>query len=298
MASKEINIRKIRPQNKVIIYQREKQTYQEIKQIINRLYLQTIRKPTTIFISIIQPLLWLIMFGALFQNAPISLFENYDIKYRDFLNPGIIIFTSFNSSVNAGLTIVFDREFGFLNKILISPINKKNSIIYSCIIHAWIIAITQVIGIVTMTYYKNNIKECASIHLVNLLISLIVISTIIILVSNTSIYSAFILPGHIEFIALTSLFLNLPTLFTSTALAPLSFMPKWLQIICYINPLTYGIETIRNISLNKYFSLDQAIIETSYIPINGYNALAILITLNIVSFILVKNIIKYKYDKN
>lgn len=291
-----ININELTPYTKIRIYTKKNRTYQETQEIINRLSIQTLRKPTTLIISVIQPLLWLIMFGALFQNAPIYLFENYSIEYKDFLNSGIIIFTAFNSAINAGLTIIFDREFGFLNKILISPITNKNSIMYACIIHTWIITIIQVLGITSIKYHTYNANE--SIKFLHLLISFIVISTIITTVSNISIYGAFILPGHIEFIGLTSLFLNLPTLFTSTALAPLSFMPRWLQLLCCINPLTYGIEIIRNINLDYTFSMNKKIINTSFIPINGYIALTILLIINIVSFMLVKTVIQYKYDKN
>lgn len=294
--ARKININELTPYTTIKIYTKKDRTYQETREIINRLYIQTLRKPTTLIISIIQPLLWLIMFGALFQNAPIYLFENYSIEYKDFLNSGIIIFTAFNSAINAGLTIIFDREFGFLNKILISPMVNKNSIMYACITHTWIITIIQVLGIAGIKYYNYNINE--SLNFSYLIISLIVISTIIITVSNISIYGAFIVPGHIEFIGLTSLFLNLPTLFTSTALAPLSFMPRWLQLLCCINPLTYGIEIIRNINLDSAFSMNKKIINTSFIPIDGYMALTILLIINITSFVLVKTIIQYKYDKN
>lgn len=296
MTSKKIDINELTPYTKIRINEKEGRTYQETQEIIYRLYIQTLRKPTTLIISIIQPLLWLVMFGALFQNAPIYLFGNYNIEYQDFLNSGIIIFTAFNSAVNAGLTIVFDREFGFLNKILISPIANKNSIMYACITHTWTITMIQVLVIAGIKYY--DYKICKSINLIHLLISLIVISTIITTVSNISIYSAFILPGHIEFIALTSLFLNLPTLFTSTALAPLSFMPRWLQVLCCINPLTYGIEIIRSITLDSSFTMKKQIINTLLMPINGYRALTILLMINIASFLLVKTIIQYKYDKN
>nr|YP_009394406.1 hypothetical protein [Leptosiphonia brodiei]ARW62968.1 hypothetical protein [Leptosiphonia brodiei] len=286
-------LKSLLPRKKIQCHGQTIKAYQEIKQILRRLYTQTFRRPSTLLISIIQPLIWLVMFGALFQNAPIYLFENYKINYKEFLNPGILIFTAFNSSVNAGLNIVFDREFGFLNRILISPISNKICIVNGSIIHIWTITIMQLTGITIIT---RNIDQ--NLNLTNLSTSLIIISTVIFSISNISIYSAFILPGHIEFIGITALFLNLPTLFSSTALAPLSFMPNWLQIICCINPLTYAIEIIRNISLNNIFHLQAFIIHKSWIQINGYQSIVILFTTNIISFVLVRNIIQYKYDKN
>nr|YP_009395243.1 hypothetical protein [Bryothamnion seaforthii]ARW64011.1 hypothetical protein [Bryothamnion seaforthii] len=264
----------------------------EIKTISRRLFLQTYRRPSSIIISILQPLLWLTLFGALFQNAPINLFNGYNIKYREFLNPGIMIFTAFNSSLNAGLSIIFDREFGFLNRIITSPLIDKNSIIYSCIIHTWAITLLQIIAITIF-------NTCHSEQIIQLdqLITTIIISTIIIInISVISICNAFILPGHIEFIALTALLINLPTLFASTALAPLSFMPYWLQIIVCINPLTYAIEIIRQSNISGIWLQNNKIINTIWFQIHLRESLAILLLINTLSFILIKKIIKYKYD--
>nr|YP_009394617.1 hypothetical protein [Vertebrata thuyoides]ARW63179.1 hypothetical protein [Vertebrata thuyoides] len=288
------------PQQKILFYLKKDKTYQETHSLIKRLYKQTIRKPSNLLINIIQPLLWLIMFGALFQNAPIYLFEKYKLEYREFLNAGIIIFTAFNSSINAGITIVFDREFGFLNRILISPITNKSSLIYSCIIHTWFITIIQIAGIILITCYQNqkNNNYLQSIsNLNNIIITATITTIVIITISNLSIFNGLILPGHIEFIGITTFFLNLPTLFTSTALAPLSFMPHWLQIIACINPLTYAIEIIRNLHLNQLSKLNEIIISTELIRANAIQGILILLSTNIISFILVRNIIKYKYDK-
>ena len=91
MSSNLINRRRINklfvPNKKIVLYSKDKKTYKEIQTIILRFYIQTLRRPAIILISIIQPLLWLIMFGALFQNAPIYLFEEYKIQYRRIFEP-------------------------------------------------------------------------------------------------------------------------------------------------------------------------------------------------------------------
>nr|ARW68368.1 hypothetical protein [Chondria sp. (in: red algae)] len=265
---------------------------QELNSITHRLYLQTYRRPSSIIINLIQPLLWLILFGALFQNAPIQLFTNTNIEYKEFLNPGIIVFTAFSNSINAGLPIIFDREFGFLNRILISPIVNTKSLIYSCIIHSWLFTNVQVIVISIFNSYQTNSELT-----INQLIIVLTISTLVIInISSLSICSAFILPGHIEFIAITTLLINLPTLFASTALAPLSFMPYWLQILVCINPLTYAVEIIRQNAINGLSSLNAEIISTIWFHIEVKDSILILIIINIISFILVDMIIKHKYD--
>nr|YP_010171031.1 hypothetical protein K8K75_pgp035 [Chondria tumulosa]QSD57172.1 hypothetical protein [Chondria tumulosa] len=284
------NVWSLQPRTK--IYKNTYKQIEEFNSITQRLYLQIYRRPSSLMINLIQPLLWLILFGALFQNAPIHLFTGENMKYKEFLNPGIIIFTAFNNSINAGLPVIFDREFGFLNRILVSPLINKKSLIYSCITHTWIITNIQIIIITIFSSYqtKTELK-------LNQLLLIISISTLVIIsISSLSICNAFILPGHIEFIALTTLFINLPTLFASTALAPLSFMPYWLQIIVCINPLTYAVEIIRQNNLHQQILFNKNIISTIWFNVGFKESIFILIFINIISFILVNKIIKYKYD--
>lgn len=265
--------------------------YQEIKILTHRLYMQTYRRPSNAITGIIQPLLWLLLFGALFQNAPINLFEQYKIKYGEFLSPGILVFTAFTSSINAGLPIIFDREFGFINRLLSSPLIYKNTLIVSSIIYIWATSIVQILAIIAFNaYYFKSSKQ------INEILAIISIATLIVTnIASISICQAFILPGHIEFIALT-LIINLPTLFSSTALAPLSFMPYWLQILVCLNPLTYAIEVTRYIYFNNQFEINQHIINTIWLRLHVSESICVLVLMNMLSFMIVNKIIKYKYD--
>ena len=282
----------IKPRQKITAHRKQISTVREIQTIINRLYIQTHRRPSSLIISLTQPLLWLILFGALFQNAPIYLFEGRSTEYKEFLNSGIIVFTAFNSSVNSGLPVIFDREFGFINRILISPLISKKSIVYSCIIYSWFVANTQVLTIIS--FHLCQLGKTNSLY--QLMTILTISSLIIISISSLSICSAFILPGHIEFIALSVLFVNLPTLFTSTALAPLTFMPYWLQIIVCINPLTYAIEIIRKSQIEEFVYINTEIVNTVLFKMEVKESLAIILIINLVSLTCINRTIKYKYD--
>nr|YP_009398756.1 hypothetical protein [Kuetzingia canaliculata]ARW67942.1 hypothetical protein [Kuetzingia canaliculata] len=277
----------LKPNNKIRFNIDKLNIYKEICTLTKRLYIQTYRRPSIITINIMQPLLWLILFGALFQKAPINLFNGCNIKYREFLNPGILVFIGFNSSINAGLPIMFDREFGFLNRIITSPLIDKKSLVYSTILHTWSITSIQIIIIMIFNIYYTNIIP----NLTQIFTTIGVNTLIIISVTNISICNAFILPGHIEFIAITTLLINLPTLFSSTALSPIFFMPNWLQIIVYLNPLTYAIELIRHSYLKNTFLL-----ENTLLKINIYSSTLILITISILSLLCIKKILKHKYE--
>ena len=94
-------------------------------------------------------------------------------------------------------------------------------------------------------------------------------------VTALSLGLAFALPGHIELIA--AIFVtNLPLLFASTALAPLSFMANWLQVVACLNPLTYAIEPIRYIYLNPDWNWQSTAFQSPWLSLNFAATLAIL----------------------
>ena len=111
-------------------------------------------------------------------------------------------------------------------------------------------------------------------------------------VTALSLGLAFSLPGHIELIAVIFVF-NLPLLFASTALAPISFMPKWLGWIASLNPLTFAIEPIRS-AYQGSLDLTQIIIFAPYGEINGYGCLAILTFLTILLFLMIRPLLNRK----
>nr|ATJ02910.1 ABC transporter [Porphyridium purpureum] len=245
---------------------------EEIYGLNKRLCLQTIRRSATFIAGTLQPLLWLFLFGALFKNMTFQLIDK-SVSYDIFLTSGIIIFTAFSSSLNAGLSIIFDREFGFLNRLLVYPISSNISILIASVIFITITSVIQTI----ILFVIGNIKIGTKIVFSELLVSIFIILLITVFFSLLSLSLAFILPGHIELLAFI-LIVNLPILFSSTALAPFETMPPWLRIISSLNPLTYAIEALRLITNSiSYFSSIT----------NIYHSLNILLILDIFAIVLV-----------
>lgn len=103
---------------------------QETLALTRRLFIQLQRRPSTLLAGIIQPVMWLILFGALFQNAPKGIFGN-TTNYAQFFSAGIIVFTAFVGALNAGLPVMSDRKFGFLNRLLVAPLASRFSIVFA-----------------------------------------------------------------------------------------------------------------------------------------------------------------------
>lgn len=271
--------------NKYISY------WQEIKALTKRLLIQTIRQPSIIITGIIQSFLWLVLFGALFQNAPIGLL-GHTHQYGDFISAGIIVFTAFTSALYAGLPLIFDREFGFLNRLLISPIKSRYCIIHASCINIFIISSIQVACIIYGCHILNYpVISDANIYLVSCNLLMLTTST-----TSLSIILALTVPGHIELLGILFI-INLPILFSSTALAPLIFMPGWLQIIASINPLTYIIEIIRHAYINPDIHFNLRILETSWGHYTIRQCITGLSILNIILVIFVGSLISGKFEE-
>ncbi|WP_267383702.1 ABC transporter permease [Cyanobacterium sp. uoEpiScrs1] len=252
---------------------------QETFAMTKRLFIQLQRRPSTLIAGIIQPFMWLVLFGALFYNAPQGLFEG-ELNYAKFLTPGIIVFTAFSGALNAGLPVMFDREFGFLNRLLVAPLASRYSIVAASTIYIIVLSLIQTAVIVgASTILGASLPSAVGLSVISFIVFSIVLG-----VTGLSLGLAFALPGHIELIAVIFV-TNLPLLFASTALAPLSFMAKWLQIIVSLNPLTYAIEPIRYIYLNEDWSLSSLVLQTPWVDLSFGFALLLLLAFN--AFILV-----------
>ena len=74
--------------------------FQETSALTWRLFIQLIRRPSTLFAGILQPLIWLLLFASLFSNAPIDFLPG-NSSYGEFLGAGLIVFTAFSGALNA-----------------------------------------------------------------------------------------------------------------------------------------------------------------------------------------------------
>lgn len=245
--------------------------FQETAALTRRLFIQLQRRPSTLIAGVIQPLMWLILFGALFQNVPEGLFGESQ-NYGQFLGAGIIVFTAFGGALNAGLPVMFDREFGFLNRLLVAPLASRFSIVLASAIFITSLSLIQTAAIVaTGVLLGTGLPGPLGLGLVALVVTLLVLA-----VTALSLGLAFSLPGHIELLAVIFV-TNLPLLFASTALVPLAFMPSWLQWVATLNPLSYAIEPIRYVYLHPDWHLGSVVMQAPFADITLGAALLVLV---------------------
>lgn len=260
--------------------------FQETMALTKRLFIQLQRRPSTLIAGIIQPLMWLILFGALFQNVPEGLFGDSQ-NYAQFLGAGVIVFTGFSGALNAGLPVMFDREFGFLNRLLVAPLASRFSIVFACAIYIVALSFIQTGVIIGAGAFMGaGLPNVIGLGTIALIMFLLVLG-----VTGLSLGLAFALPGHVELIAVIFV-TNLPLLFASTALAPVSFMPKWLAVVATLNPLSYAIEPIRYLYLHSDWNLSNIVMQAPWGDVSFGGSLLVLLGFAVLALVSIQPLLK------
>jgi ABC-2 type transport system permease protein len=260
---------------------------QETLALTRRLFVQLLRRPSTLIAGVLQPLIWLLLFGALFANAPAGFLPGGE-SYGRFFGAGVIVFTAFSAALNAGLPVMFDREFGFLNRLLVAPLRSRSSIIFASVLYISALSLVQSLAIIIAAAFLGYGWPGG----IGLLVVLLTLALLVFAVTALSLGLAFALPGHIEMIAVIFV-VNLPLLFASTALAPLSFMPRWLAWLAAVNPLTFAIEPIRAL-YNGQGNLSDVVLRAPYGSLTGSACLWLLFGLAAALFLIVRPLLDRK----
>jgi ABC-2 type transport system permease protein len=201
-----------------------------------------LRDRARIIISFVQPLLWLVVFAAGFGARLII----PDIGYQQYLFPGIIGQTLLFTAMFMGVSVIWDREFGFMKEILVSPVSR------------FTIFIGKMFGDSTAALLQGVIVFAFGFLLgipfdpLTLLAALPIMLLITFgLVSVGLILASFM--SSLENFGAIQTFINLPLFFTSGALFPVSGAgtPEWLQVVSTFNPLTYGVDALRTVILGS-----------------------------------------------
>ena len=254
-----------------------------------RLFIQLQRRPSTLIAGVIQPFMWLILFGALFSKAPQGLFGD-DLSYAKFLAPGVIVFTAFSGALNAGLPVMFDREFGFLNRLLVAPLASRYSIVAASTIYIIALSFIQTaVIIVASAFLGAGLPGIIGLSAIALIVFLVVLG-----VTALSLGLAFALPGHIELIAVIFV-TNLPLLFASTALAPLDFMAGWLQVVASLNPLTYAIEPIRYLYAHGDWAIGSIVMDTPWTSVSFAGVILVLLAFDALVLLTIQPLLRRRF---
>jgi ABC-2 type transport system permease protein len=192
--------------------------------------------------SIFMPLVFLAIFGAGFSRIVGNLAPG--LNFIQFVYPGIIAQTVLQGSIFSGISIVWDREFGFLKEILVSPLGR-NGIVFGKVSGNAVISIMQ--GIILLI-----LAPILGITLTPLIVGELIGMMILlsIALSGLGVLIASRMKSQQSFQMIIQIII-FPLMFLSGIFFPVNQVPTWMAVVSKINPVTYGVDAIRRVVLGK-----------------------------------------------
>ena len=190
--------------------------------------------------SFAQPLIFLVIFGAGFGNLIGSVAPGVD--FIQFMYPGIIAMGVLTTALFAGVSVVWDREFGFLRELLVAPLGRTG-IVLGKALGAAAVALLQVALMLLIT---PIVGVDVDLEIILLLVPIVFILSIAL--SGLGLMVASFMRSQQGFQLLIQL-LIFPLIFLAGVFFPINQAPDWLQVLSKFNPLTYGVDAIRQVFL-------------------------------------------------
>ncbi len=200
-----------------------------------------IRYRSRILTSVVTPLLWLLIFGTGLGSA-VRFGGNLPGGYQAFIYPGIIGQTILFTAIFSGVSVIIDRQYGFLKEILVAPITRP-SIIFGKAIGISTAAVIQGIILLLLSFVVG-VQMTPIIFLASFLLMIPIsvgLAGVGLLIASFT--------DSMEGFNLIMSFVVLPMFLLSGALFPVTGLPTLLQGAVYLDPLTYGVDALRQIIL-------------------------------------------------
>jgi ABC-2 type transport system permease protein len=205
--------------------------------IVAREFKKFVRERSRLFSAIARPLLWLFIVGSgMSRLVP----GTTGVPYTQFIFPGIIGMTILFSSMFSSISIIWDKEFGFMKEILVAPVSRL-SIVIGKALSGTIVSTIQamiILAFFPIIGFKLSILQIAAVVLICTAMSFCVSAFGIVLATFYESYESF---------SVIMNFIIMPMFFLSGAMYPVKFLPWVLRMLANLNPLTYGIDAMKHV---------------------------------------------------
>lgn len=205
------------------------------------------REPYNVFFTLTQPMIWLLLFGSLFQRAAEMPGFPAGTSYVTFMTAGVIVMTVLGNGMAGGIPLLFDRENGFLEKVLATPANR-GSILLGRVFYILIVTLAQTLRVLGVALLLG-VRVRAGIAGVGMTLAIALLFAVGLTVISLTL--AFSLREHGSFFAILGI-LSLPLFFLSSALIPLNLVPAWMRVLANVNPMTHAIDAARSLILRGW----------------------------------------------
>ena len=195
------------------------------------------RDRSRIVSSLVQPVLFLFVLGTGLSSLIAS---NGDVDFRTFLFPGVLATSVLFTAAFSGISMVWDREFGFLREMLVAPVSTTAILTGKCLGGATVATLQSLIilALAPLVGVPYNLVMMAELVVLLFLMAFMICALGLFLSARVKqVQSA---------MPLVQLTIT-PLMFLSGSLFPLSNLPGWLHVATTLNPMTYAVEPIRSV---------------------------------------------------
>jgi ABC-2 type transport system permease protein len=198
--------------------------------------------PTDMLTRTVQPALWLLIFGEVFTR--LRAIPTGQIRYLDFLAPGILAQSVLFIAIFYGIAIIWERDLGVIHKFLVSP-TPPLALVLGKALSAGIRALPQAIIIYVLAIVLGVRMNLNPLALLGVVVLVVLGAACF---STFSMIIACLLKTRDRMMGIGQI-LTMPLFFASNAIYPITIMPGWLQVIAHVNPLTYLVDGLRALML-------------------------------------------------
>ncbi len=209
--------------------------------------LKITKDPTEVLSRSIQPVIWLLLFGEAFSRMKAVPVAGGD--YMAFLTPGILAQSITFVSIFNGLSIIWERDMGLLQKILTTPI-ERSALVLGKMLASTVRSLCQLVVVLIVAFFLGIHLQWSPGRVAGLLGFVILGSAFF---SGLSMVIASIVKTRDRMMGIGQL-VTMPLFFASSALYPISIMPGWLQIFAKANPMSYLVDGLRGLLLDPSYA--------------------------------------------
>ena len=211
--------------------------------VVTRLeVLRFVRDRSRVISSLAFPLLFLAIFGVGFKNVVGAMAAGVDLI--DFMYPGIVAMAAQMTALVAGISVVQDREAGFLKEILVAPLSRAGIVLGK----AFGVAVVALLQVLMLVALAPAVGVSIDLEVIVRLLPFVVVLSVG--MSGLGILIASFMRSQQGFQMLVNV-LVFPMFFLAGVFFPVDSVPLWMEVLSKVNPVTYGVDAIRQIFLGS-----------------------------------------------
>ena len=196
-----------------------------------------VRQPAYLLITLIQPMIWLLLFGQLFSKVvDIPGFASDGQSFMAFLTPGVVMMTALFSAAWAGTTFIEDMSLGVMDRMLASPV-RRGALVNGTVIYQGIVSVAQTVVVLVVAYAAGARFGSPGLGIVLTVAAAVLLTVVFAALSN----ALALLTRQQETLIGVSQLLALPLTFLSSAIMDPRLMPDWIQTVARYNPLDWAV---------------------------------------------------------